>query len=60
MKTVVIIDDHEMMRSGLAARLENRWHIAGSAASLEEARILFESLTKAPDLVLLDIELGKE
>jgi len=60
MKTVVIIDDHEMMRSGLAARLENHWQIAGEAASLEEAKTLFKSLTIAPDLILLDIELGKE
>jgi len=60
MKTVVIIDDHEMMRSGLAARLENHWQIAGSAASLEEAKKLFKSLDNTPDLILLDIELGKE
>jgi DNA-binding NarL/FixJ family response regulator len=60
MKTVVIIDDHEIMRSGLTARLKNHWHIAGSAASLEEAKSFFKSLTKAPDLILLDIELGKE
>jgi len=60
MKTVVIIDDHEMMRSGLAARLENHWQIAGCAASLEEAKTLFKNLTNAPDLILLDIELGKE
>jgi DNA-binding NarL/FixJ family response regulator len=60
MKTVVIIDDHEMMRSGLTARLENHWSIAGEAASLEEAKKIFESLTDAPDLILLDIELGNE
>jgi len=60
MKTVVIIDDHEIVRSGIAALLENHWQIAGSAASLEEARTLFKNLTNAPDLILLDIELGKE
>jgi DNA-binding NarL/FixJ family response regulator len=60
MKTVVIIDDHEIMRSGLVARLENNWQILGSAASLEEAKTLFKRLDKAPDLILLDIELGKE
>jgi len=60
MKTVIIIDDHEMMRLGLAARLENHWQIAGEAASLEEAKTLFKSLTVAPDLILLDIELGNE
>jgi DNA-binding NarL/FixJ family response regulator len=60
MKTVVIIDDHEVMRSGLAARLKNNWQIIGSAASLEEAKTLFKRLDNAPDLILLDIELGKE
>jgi len=53
MKTVVIIDDHEMMRSGLAARLENHWQIAGEATSLEEAKTLFGRLNNAPDLILL-------
>jgi DNA-binding NarL/FixJ family response regulator len=60
MKTVVIIDDHELMRSGLAAKLENHWQIAGEAASLEEAKKLFKSLANSPDLILLDIGLGKE
>ena len=60
MKTVIVIDDHEMMRAGLAARLKGRWRIAGDAASLEEAKTLFASLAKAPDLILLDIELGSE
>jgi len=41
MKTVIIIDDHEMMRSGLTTRLENHWQISGCAASLEEAKTLF-------------------
>ena len=32
----------------------------GTAASLDEAKKLFKSLDNAPDLILLDIELGKE
>ena len=60
MKTVVIIDDHEIIRAGLDARLKGHWSIAGEAASLEEAKALFAGLPEAPDLVLLDIELGNE
>jgi DNA-binding NarL/FixJ family response regulator len=60
MKTVVIIDDHEMMRAGLVARLRERWRILGEAASLEQAKALLSGLKKAPDLVLLDLELGEE
>ena len=60
MKTVVIIDDHEMIRSGLTARLKKHWHIAGEAPSLKEAKMLLKRLAKAPDLIILDIELGKE
>ena len=45
---------------GLSARLKDNWIIAGEAGSLEEAKILFSGLTEKPDLVLLDVELGKE
>ena len=65
MKSVVIIEDHEMMRAGLALRLEGRWHIAGEAGSIREVKALFTRLAQAPessppDLVLLDIELGTD
>jgi DNA-binding NarL/FixJ family response regulator len=60
MKSLVIIDDHEVVRSGLTALLDKNWQIAGSAATLDEARELFRSLENPPDLILLDLELGKE
>ena len=60
MKTVVIIEDHEMIRAGLAVSLNGRWRIAGEASSLKEAKSLFAHLTETPDLILLDIELGKD
>jgi len=53
MKTVIIIDDHELMRTGLITLLRNNWQIAGSAATLEEARAIFKSLDNPPDLVLI-------
>ena len=60
MKTLVIIDDHEVVRSGLPSLLDNNWQVAGSAATLDEAKELFRSLENPPDLILLDLELGRE
>jgi DNA-binding NarL/FixJ family response regulator len=64
MKTVVLVDDHDLMRRGLAAFFSGRqgWSVAGEAASLAEAEALFEKLdrgkTPLPDLVILDLDLG--
>jgi DNA-binding NarL/FixJ family response regulator len=62
LRSMVIIDDHPIIRRGFAAYLAEtgRFSIAGEAGSLEEARKLFESLPVPPDLALLDIELGSE
>ena len=60
MKTVVIIEDHEMMRAGLSARLQDHWQILGEAGSMNEAKALFVRLAEKPDIVLLDIELGTD
>lgn len=59
MKTLVLIDDHDMLRRGLASWLaeDKDWRVLGEASSLEEAAALFESLTVLPDVVLLDIDL---
>jgi DNA-binding NarL/FixJ family response regulator len=63
MKTIVLVDDHDMMRRGLEAAFseEKQWRILGEAASLEEAASLFAHLAAAgevPDMVLLDIDLN--
>jgi len=60
MRTVIIIDDHEMMRAGLTASLKHKWQIAGEAGSIDEAKIIFSSLKVMPDLIILDIKLGDE
>ncbi|GHV96482.1 DNA-binding response regulator [Spirochaetia bacterium] len=62
MKTLILIDDHEMVRRGLVSWLtkDGRWQVLGEAASVEEAVSLFEKLDAAgtpPDLTLLDIDL---
>jgi DNA-binding NarL/FixJ family response regulator len=63
MKTVILIDDHDMMRRGLAAYFAQRkyWQVVGEAASIEEAGTLFKRLQEnktIPDIVLLDIDLN--
>jgi DNA-binding NarL/FixJ family response regulator len=60
MKTLLISDDHDVVRSGLSLILGKSWQILGTAASLDEAKKLFKSLDNAPDLILLDLQLGKE
>jgi len=60
MKTLLIIDDHDVVRSGLSLLLGKSWQILGTAATLDEAKKLFKSLDSAPDLILLDLQLGKE
>ena len=52
---ILIVDDHEMVRSGLAALLENRWDICGEAGDGFEA---IEKVRKLkPDVVLLDLSM---
>jgi NarL family two-component system response regulator LiaR len=62
MTSIVLVDDHPMIRRGFAAYLAGtgRFTVRGEAASLGEARTLFRSLAVPPGLVLLDIELGDE
>jgi DNA-binding NarL/FixJ family response regulator len=60
MKTLVLIDDHAMLRRGLSSWLAEggQWQTLGEAASLKEAAALFERLARGlPDLALLDIDL---
>ncbi|MDX1421370.1 MAG: response regulator transcription factor [Rubricoccaceae bacterium] len=58
MKTrLLIVDDHPLMRKGLALTLdaEPDFEVAGQAADADEALRLFDEL--APDLVLVDVSL---
>jgi DNA-binding NarL/FixJ family response regulator len=59
MNTIVLIDDHVMLRRGLAQYLAatGKWQIAGETGSLEEAKALLDSLRDAPDLIILDIDM---
>jgi DNA-binding NarL/FixJ family response regulator len=53
--SVVIVDDHEIFRSGVRAELEGLVDVRGDAGSVEEAvRLIFE---RRPDVVLLDVHM---
>ena len=52
---ILIVDDHEIVRSGLAALLETRWDICGEAGDGIEAIEKVRELK--PDLVLLDLSM---
>jgi DNA-binding NarL/FixJ family response regulator len=61
MNSIVIIEDHPVMRKGLAAWFAGtgRWQVLGIAASLAEARELFSETAALPDILLLDIQLSR-
>ncbi|MBK5117515.1 MAG: response regulator transcription factor [Thermoleophilia bacterium] len=53
--SIVLVDDHELFRSGVRAELEGRVEILGEAGSVEEAVGLI--LERKPDVVLLDVHM---
>jgi DNA-binding NarL/FixJ family response regulator len=53
--TVVIVDDHQLFRSGVRAELDGLVDVLGDAATVEEAvRCVIEL---EPDVVLLDVQM---
>jgi RNA polymerase sigma factor (sigma-70 family) len=57
--TVVVVDDHEALRTGLRYVLEpHNIHVVGSTGSLEEAKALVAS--HRPDVVLVDVRLADQ
>ncbi|MGA8254979.1 MAG: response regulator transcription factor [Nocardioides sp.] len=54
---ILLVDDHELIRSGLGAvlDLEDDMEVAGTAGSVKEALAQFESLQ--PDVVVADLQL---
>ncbi|AEF80852.1 LuxR C-terminal-related transcriptional regulator [Leadbettera azotonutricia] len=60
MNSIVILEDHPVMRKGLAAWFAGtgHWQVLGIAADLAEARDLFSEMAALPDILLLDIQLS--
>jgi NarL family two-component system response regulator LiaR len=59
---VVLIDDHPLAVNGIGAWLTDsgRFTIAGTAGTLDQARVLLEGLEPWPAVLILDIALGAE
>src|ERR687897_3845015 len=53
--SVVIVDDHEIFRSGVRAELEGLVDVRGAAGTVEEAVRVIGS--ERPDVVLLDVHM---
>lgn len=62
MISVVVVDDHWMVREGLRSALTRHGHIevVGEASGVDEALAIGGSGTTDPDVVLLDARLGSE
>ena len=64
--SLFLVDDHFMLRKGIAAYLEEKsfWKITGafadSASCLKELESLKNTSSPLPELVIVDIQLGKE
>jgi DNA-binding NarL/FixJ family response regulator len=52
---VLIVDDHQLFRTGVRAELEHHMQIAGEAGGVEEAVAAIER--ERPDVVLLDVHM---
>ncbi|MCL2008076.1 MAG: response regulator transcription factor [Treponema sp.] len=64
---IVLIDDHPLAIRGIGAWLRgieqegnSRFAVIGSAGNLADARGLLEYLDPLPDIIILDLSLGKE
>ena len=55
--TILLVDDHEIVRQGLRQILEGWWQICGEAVNGEEA--VAKTVELRPDLVLMDISMPR-
>lgn len=55
--TILLVDDHEIVRKGIRQMLDGRWQICGEATNGEEA--VEKALQLKPDLILMDISMPR-
>jgi len=55
MTSVVLVDDHQLFRSGVRAELDGLVEVLGDAATVEDAVRMI--LSEAPDVVVLDVHM---
>jgi len=59
---ILLIDDHQMVASAIGAWLcsDGRFSIAATATTLADARRLIKQQDPLPQIIILDVSLGKE
>jgi two-component system nitrate/nitrite response regulator NarL len=57
---VLLIDDHELVRTGLRIALERHPHLAVVGEAANRADALAIAARERPDIILLDLDLGSE
>ena len=62
MTEIVLIDDHPLAINGIGAWLEStgKFKISGAAGTLAEAQNLLEQIDHLPEIIILDLSLGRE
>jgi two-component system, NarL family, nitrate/nitrite response regulator NarL len=58
--SILIVDDHAVLRFGLRAILETQERLAVVGEAIDSSSALALATEKQPDIVLLDLDLGKE
>src|SRR4051812_11950439 len=58
--SILIVDDHAVLRFGLRAILETQERLAVVGEATDSSSALALATEKQPDIVLLDLDLGKE
>ncbi|MEP7188936.1 MAG: response regulator transcription factor, partial [Roseiflexaceae bacterium] len=58
--SILIVDDHAVLRFGLRAILETQARLAVVGEATDSSSALALATAKQPDIVLLDLDLGKE
>ena len=54
-KKILLVDDHEIVRSGVRALLSDDWEVCGEAADGEQA--VEKAIALKPDLILMDLSM---
>src|SRR5215472_18632 len=55
LQTILLVDDHQILRAGLRQILDGHWQICGEAENGREA--VEKALSLKPDLILMDISM---
>jgi two-component system, NarL family, nitrate/nitrite response regulator NarL len=58
--SILIVDDHAVLRFGLRAILESQAHLSVVGEALDSSSALDLASSTQPDIVLLDLDLGRE